>query len=126
MLRTTSASQRTSSSAQCLEQSFSWSCRFCRAVQPIVAQFHQFSDLCALSRFRGINLLTAIFKSQQGTEREKIRELLSKLSKLSTLVYGLKSRMEANVRRFIQLALMIAGILGASYFAVVLVMPLAE
>ena len=68
----------------------------------------------------------AIFQSWQGTEREKIRELVSKLSNLSTLVYGLKSRMEANVHRFILLAFVIAGILGASYFAVVLVMPLGE
>ena len=68
----------------------------------------------------------ATFQSWQGTEREKIRELVSKLSNLSTLFYGLKSRMEANVHRFILLAFMITGILGANYFAVVLVMPLAE
>jgi len=68
----------------------------------------------------------AILQSWQGTEREKIREMMGKLSNLSTLVYGLKSRMEANVHRFILLAFMIAGILGANYFAVVLIMPLAE
>jgi hypothetical protein len=68
----------------------------------------------------------AIFQSWQGTEREKIRKLVGKLSNLSTLVYGLRSRMEANVHRFILLAFMIAGILGTNYFAVVLVMPLAE
>jgi hypothetical protein len=68
----------------------------------------------------------AILQSWQGTEREKIREMMGKLSNLSTLVYGFKSRMEANVHRFTLLAFMIAGILGTNYFAVVLVMPLTE
>ena len=68
----------------------------------------------------------AILQSWQGTECEKIREMMGNLSNLSTLVYGLKSRMEANVHRFILLAFMIAGILGANYFAVILITPLAE
>ncbi|NKB20446.1 MAG: hypothetical protein GKS01_08105 [Alphaproteobacteria bacterium] len=68
----------------------------------------------------------AILQSWQGTEREKIKEVVGKLSNLSTLVYGLRSRMEANVHRFILLTFMIAGVLGANYFAVVLLMPLVE
>ena len=78
----------------------------------------------------GTNFVNSVncvcFQSWQGTERERIRELVNKLSNLSTLVYGLKSRMEANVHRFTFLGFVIAGILGANYFAVVLVMPLAE
>lgn len=68
----------------------------------------------------------AILQSWQGTEREKIREMMGRLSNLSTLVYGLKSRMEANVHRFTLLTFMIAGILGSNYFAVVLIMPFAK
>ena len=68
----------------------------------------------------------AIFQSWQGTEREKITELVGRLSNLPTLVYGFKSRMEANVHSFILLAFMIVGILGTNYFAVVLGMPLTE
>tara|TARA_Y100001936_G_scaffold254102_1_gene324885 strand:- start:18200 stop:18697 length:498 start_codon:yes stop_codon:yes gene_type:complete len=68
----------------------------------------------------------AILQSWQGTEREKIRELMGKLSNLSTLIHDFKSRMEANIHRYILLAFMIAGVLGANYLSIMMLMPLTE
>jgi hypothetical protein len=53
----------------------------------------------------------AILQSWQKTERQKIRTVLEHLSSLARDVYGTKSRMMANIERYVLLACMVLTIL---------------
>ncbi len=59
----------------------------------------------------------SIHQSWQKTERQKVRRIVENLSNLSRDVYSLKSRIEANVHRYILLAFMIVTIVMMNYVA---------
>lgn len=62
----------------------------------------------------------SIHQSWQKTERLKVRRIVGSLSNLSQEVFALKSRIEANVHRYIFLAFMIGAIVLMNYVAVML------
>jgi len=66
----------------------------------------------------------SIYQSWQGTEREKVRTILDSFSSLARDVHRIKSRIEANIHRYILFAFMVIAILIANYLTVVLLMKL--
>ena len=65
-----------------------------------------------------------IFQSWQGTEREKVRVIIGHFSNLATEIHRVKSRIEANVHRYILFAFMVVSMLIANYLLVVVLMKL--
>ena len=66
----------------------------------------------------------SIYQSWQGTEREKVRTILDGFSSAARDVHRIKSRIEANIHRYILFAFMVITILIANYLTVVLLMKL--
>ena len=58
-----------------------------------------------------------IFQSWQGTERDKIHLIMSRLSSIAREVYDLKSSLAANIERFTLLGFMCAAILTGGFLA---------
>ena len=61
--------------------------------------------------------MLAIFQSWQGTEREKIRLIISKLSSLARDVYNVKPKSIANIERYSLYCFMCCAILTGGFFA---------
>lgn len=59
----------------------------------------------------------SIHQSWQKTERLKVRKVVENLSNLSQEVFALKSRIEANIHRYILLAFMVVLIVMMNYVA---------
>ena len=66
----------------------------------------------------------SIYQSWQGTERDKVRHILEKFSNVARDIHRIKSRVEANIHRYILFAFMVVSILIANYLTVVLLMKL--
>ncbi len=66
----------------------------------------------------------SILQSWQNTERQKIDRLIKAFSSLFASVYGLKSRIEANIHRYVLISFMAITILIANYIAASLLMKL--
>ena len=66
----------------------------------------------------------SIYQSWQATEREKVRRILEEFSNVATEIHRIKSRIEANVHRYVLFAFMVLAILIANYLTVVLLMKL--
>jgi UDP-N-acetylmuramyl pentapeptide phosphotransferase/UDP-N-acetylglucosamine-1-phosphate transferase len=66
----------------------------------------------------------SILQSWQNTERQKIEMVIKSFSSLFGRVYGLKSRIEANIHRYTLIAFMAITILIANYVAASLLMKL--
>ena len=61
--------------------------------------------------------MLAIFQSWQGTEREKIRLIIRKLSSLARDIYNTKPRRMANIERYSLYSIMCCAILTGGFFA---------
>ena len=66
----------------------------------------------------------SIYQSWQATEREKARKILERFSSLATEIHRIKSRIEANIHRYILFAFMTVSMLIANYLLVVMLMKL--
>lgn len=66
----------------------------------------------------------SILQSWQNTEREKIDVTLRWFSNVFARVYGTKSRVEANIHRYILIAFMAITIIMANYLTIVLLMKI--
>ncbi len=61
--------------------------------------------------------ILAIFQSWQGTERQKIRIVISKLSSLAREIYNTKPKRMANIERYSLYFFMCCAILTGGFFA---------
>jgi hypothetical protein len=59
--------------------------------------------------------MLVIFQSWQGTEREKLKLILGNLSSLARDIYNTKSKLMANVERYILLGFMCCAILTGGF-----------
>ena len=66
----------------------------------------------------------SILQSWQNTEREKVEMSLRWFSNVFASIYGTKSRVEANIHRYILISFMAITILIANYLSVVLLMKI--
>jgi len=66
----------------------------------------------------GISIyMLVIFQLWQGTEREKIQIILSRLSNITQKIYNIKSKQLANLERYILLCFMCCTILTGGFMA---------
>jgi len=66
----------------------------------------------------------SIYQSWQGTEREKVRMMISRFSSVTARIHRVKSRVEANIHRFTLYGFMVLVIVAANYLTVAMLMRL--